>query len=64
MYSEAQESGLLAAIPGKLWKMLCCLATYMDETLNVPVCRTDSEVSPSHIIVKNRPVSRFRQGSF
>jgi hypothetical protein len=28
MYFEARESGLLASIPGELWKMLCCLATY------------------------------------
>ncbi len=34
MYFEARESGLLAAIPGELWKMLCCLATYMDENGN------------------------------
>lgn len=31
MYFEARQSGLLAAIPGELWKMLCVLATYMDE---------------------------------
>ena len=34
MYFEARESGLLASIPGELWKMLCCLATYMDENGN------------------------------
>src|SRR5712692_7967394 len=31
MYFDARDAGLLAAIPGELWKMLCCLATYMDE---------------------------------
>ena len=31
MYFDARDSGLLAAMPGELWKMLCCLATYMDE---------------------------------
>jgi hypothetical protein len=34
MYFEARDSGLLAAIPSELWKMLCCLATYMDENGN------------------------------
>src|SRR5712692_10556253 len=34
MYFDARESGLLASIPGELWKMLCCLATYMDENGN------------------------------
>ena len=34
MYFEARDSGLLAAIPGELWKMLCCLATYMNEDGN------------------------------
>lgn len=34
MYFDARDSGLLAAIPGELWKMLCCLATYMDENGN------------------------------
>jgi hypothetical protein len=32
MYFEARDSGLLAAIPDELWKTLCCLATYIDET--------------------------------
>jgi hypothetical protein len=34
MYFEARDSGLLAAIPAELWKMLCCLATYMNEDGN------------------------------
>jgi hypothetical protein len=34
IYFEARDSGLLAAIPGELWKMLCCLATYMNEDGN------------------------------
>lgn len=34
MYFDARDSGLLAALPGELWKMLCCLATYMDENGN------------------------------
>ena len=34
MYFEARDSGLLAMLPGELWKMLCCLATYMDENGN------------------------------
>jgi hypothetical protein len=34
MYFDARDSGLLAAMPGELWKMLCCLATYMDENGN------------------------------
>jgi len=34
MYFDARDSGLLAAIPGELWKMLCCLATYMNEDGN------------------------------
>ncbi len=34
MYFEARDSGLLAAIPDKLWKMLCVLATYIDENGN------------------------------
>ena len=34
MYFDARHSGLLAAIPGELWKMLCCLATYMNEDGN------------------------------
>ena len=34
MYFGARDSGLLAAIPGELWKMLCCLATYMNEDGN------------------------------
>jgi biotin operon repressor len=31
LYFEARDSGLLAAIPDRLWKMLCAMATYMDE---------------------------------
>src|SRR6266851_5008546 len=34
MYFDARDSGLLAALPDELWKTLCCLATYMDETGN------------------------------
>ncbi len=34
MYFDARDNGLLAAIPGELWKMLCCLATYMNEDGN------------------------------
>lgn len=31
MYFDARDSGLLADMPDRLWKTLCCLATYMDE---------------------------------
>lgn len=31
MYFEARDSGLLAALPDELWKMLCVMATYVDE---------------------------------
>ncbi len=31
MYFDARDSGLLAAMPERLWKLLCLLATYMDE---------------------------------
>lgn len=34
MYFEARDSGLLAAIPDRLWKMLCVLATYIDQNGN------------------------------
>jgi len=34
MYFEARDSGLLAALPDEFWKLLCCLATYMDENGN------------------------------
>lgn len=33
---EAPDDGMLVAIPGELWKMLWCLATYMEEALNIP----------------------------
>jgi hypothetical protein len=34
MYFDARDSGLLAALPDDLWKTLCCLATYVDESGN------------------------------
>jgi hypothetical protein len=34
MYFDARDSGLLAGLPDDLWKTLCCLATYVDESGN------------------------------
>jgi hypothetical protein len=59
MYFEARDSGLLAAIPDRDWKTLCCLATYMDEHGN---CYPSQALMAKYLGIARETVNRRIQG--
>jgi hypothetical protein len=63
MYFDARDTGLLAAMPGELWKMLCCLATYMDENGSCSPSQgriaSDLAISRQRVNERIQALSRF-----
>jgi hypothetical protein len=58
MYFDARDSGLLAAMPERLWKLLCLLATYMDENGN---CYPSQATIGKHLGISRITANRWVQ---
>jgi hypothetical protein len=64
MHFAARDSGLPATLPDELWKTLCCLATYMDESGNCypgqALLANDLGISRGHMSKRIKRLLAFR----